>query len=150
LKEDKEAIYKEKGMSVNPETGRLRKDRVMFGGKYWAIPFFDGYKGTTVGRGRYILEHRYVAECKLGRLLRSGEEVHHIDHDRNNNDPKNLEVLSKSEHAKIHARRKTRMDRLKCDYCGCTFEREMRYTKAKSRQNQNRFFCSVSHFNESK
>lgn len=48
-------------------------------------------------------EHRVVAEQKLGRPLRKGEIVHHIDGDFRNNDPDNLMVLpSQSEHCKIH------------------------------------------------
>jgi DNA-directed RNA polymerase subunit RPC12/RpoP len=52
-------------------------------------------------KGRHI--HRVVAEMKLGRPLSSEEVVHHIDGDKNNNDPKNLMVLpSQKEHARLH------------------------------------------------
>ena len=48
--------------------------------------------------------HRIFAERKLGRPLRPGEIVHHIDGDRKNYDPSNLEILpSQSEHVKLHA-----------------------------------------------
>lgn len=48
--------------------------------------------------------HRVVAEQKLGRPLRPGEVVHHIDGDKQNNSPENLQIFkSQSEHAKIHA-----------------------------------------------
>lgn len=56
------------------------------------------------------VKHRKVAEEKLGRKLTPGEEVHHIDGDHFNNDPENIEVLTKSEHAKIHASRKERKE----------------------------------------
>ena len=47
--------------------------------------------------------HRWVAEkYVVGRKLRSGEVVHHIDGDKLNNDPDNLEVMSKSEHDNLH------------------------------------------------
>lgn len=52
--------------------------------------------------------HREIMEKKLGRKLRSDEEVHHIDGNHFNNDPDNLIVLSKSEHSKIHASWKAR------------------------------------------
>jgi HNH endonuclease len=50
-------------------------------------------------------EHRVVAEKKLGRRLRPGETVHHKDHNKRNNDPKNIEVFkSQAEHARFHMR----------------------------------------------
>lgn len=48
--------------------------------------------------------HREVAERMLGRPLKAGEVVHHIDGDKHNNSPENLMVLhSQSEHAKWHS-----------------------------------------------
>lgn len=50
-------------------------------------------------------EHRAVAEAMLGRPLKPGEIVHHIDGDKLNNDPMNLEVLSsQAEHVKKQRR----------------------------------------------
>ncbi len=70
----------------------------------------QGYKTYTKskanGSNRGKLEHRVVAESKLGRTLSSGEIVHHIDSDKLNNNPNNLMVLSQSEHVEIHAREK--------------------------------------------
>jgi hypothetical protein len=42
----------------------------------------------------YVLEHLLVAENVLGRRLRRGEEVHHIDGDKLNNHPSNLKVYA--------------------------------------------------------
>lgn len=48
-------------------------------------------------------EHRRVAEQKLGRPLRPGEVVHHIDGDKHNNDPSNLMIFSsQADHARWH------------------------------------------------
>ena len=52
-------------------------------------------------RGK-IYHHRYVASLKHGRWLSSDEHVHHVDGDRSNNDPDNLEVMAPSEHHKFH------------------------------------------------
>lgn len=61
-------------------------------------------------KGRYLLRgrryvHRIVAEEMLGRPLRSGEVVHHINGDTRDNRPENLEVLSsQGEHNRLHGR----------------------------------------------
>ncbi|MCM3589641.1 HNH endonuclease [Brevibacillus borstelensis] len=53
--------------------------------------------------GRHL--HRIVAEQKLGRPLRPGEVVHHIDGNIRNNDPDNLMVFpTQAEHAEWHAK----------------------------------------------
>lgn len=47
-------------------------------------------------------EHRIVAEQKLGRPLRPGEVVHHIDGNHRNNAPENLEVITQGAHMRRH------------------------------------------------
>lgn len=52
-------------------------------------------------------EHRTVAEWKLGRPLKHGEVVHHIDGNKRNNTPENLMVFqSQAEHATWHKSQK--------------------------------------------
>lgn len=54
-------------------------------------------------RWGWQLEHRVVAAEMLGRPLDDEEVVHHLDHDKQNNDPANLYVfVSQSEHARHH------------------------------------------------
>ena len=48
--------------------------------------------------------HRVIVENKLGRKLRKNESVHHIDGNKHNNNPDNLEVILRSKHARMHAR----------------------------------------------
>jgi len=52
--------------------------------------------------GRYRNEHRVVMEKMLGRKLKRSEIVHHIDRDRTNNRPENLELLGQKTHSKRH------------------------------------------------
>lgn len=47
-------------------------------------------------------EHRAVAEEMLGRQLGFSDVVHHIDGDKRNNDPSNLQVLTRAEHMREH------------------------------------------------
>jgi hypothetical protein len=77
----------------------------------------NGYVLVKVGKDHhladvrgYAYEHRLVAEQKLGRRLLPGEIPHHIDGNKQNNDPGNIEVLSSvAEHRFHHRGRKSRL-----------------------------------------
>jgi len=66
--------------------------------------------------------HRVVMENNIGRLLETSEEIHHIDGNRTNNNIKNLQILSKSEHSKITQSERPRPSpvQIKCE-CGKVF-----------------------------
>lgn len=55
-------------------------------------PSAEGYRRINVGNGRRVLEHVYVMEQQLGRRLVPGENVHHKNGVKDDNDPGNLEL----------------------------------------------------------
>jgi hypothetical protein len=59
----------------------------------------QGYKILPDGQ----LEHRYLAEQKLGRQLDSTEIVHHINGDKRDNRTENLCVMNVQKHEHFHA-----------------------------------------------
>jgi hypothetical protein len=65
-----------------------------------------GYRVFNVG-GEMLLEHRLVMQRLIGRPLRHEEHVHHIDGDKLNNDPGNLQIVSPTEHISLHFEMRT-------------------------------------------
>ena len=107
---------------LNPETLRSMECRgnVSVQALYWYCKLFNAnadellgtqIKGTVTKSdykrinvdGKEIRLHRIQAEKKLGRKLEPGEVVHHKDGDMYNNSLKNLEIMTASEHGKMHA-----------------------------------------------
>lgn len=90
------------------------------------------------GSGKVYM-HRYVASKKLGRLVTADEHVHHLDEDRANNSPDNLEILSAVEHAKQHMRERFPPVLVNCTLCNKEFLCPLsRYNKSIS----GKLFCS--------
>lgn len=81
---------------------------------YW---YNNSWKGTTV----YL--HREKIRLYLGFTEQEmeGYEVHHIDENPDNNDLKNLKLLTKDDHHKLHDRRSKTSKRHVCKRCGRTY-----------------------------
>lgn len=79
-----------------PENQRRANNRIA------QLARFDQVKPTTYRKlfGRH--EHRVVAEEMIGRPLMPNEIVHHLDGNKQNNNPSNLRVMTQSEHVKLH------------------------------------------------
>ena len=103
------------------------------GGKY-TLP--EGYilvyrPGHPLSRSSgYIMEHRLIAAEKWGIFAVKGMVVHHRNGDRADNRIENLEIVTNSDHMRMHKRTKTTTTRLKDEpnptikcACGCGNER---------------------------
>lgn len=76
----------------------------------------DRGEGKTYRKVGQRHEHRRVAESKLGRALLRGEIVHHKDLNKRNNDPSNLDVLTRAEHIREHHAQMTAARKAKHGY----------------------------------
>src|SRR4051812_15927519 len=74
--------------------GGIFKDR---GYRYVLMPDHPNAKQSG-----YVAEHVLIMSRHLGRPLAKGEDVHHKNRDRSDNRIENLELLTSSEHCRLH------------------------------------------------
>lgn len=101
-----------KGKHFSPDTEftsermRGKKNNRWKGGKYVSYQGYvmilnpEHHRANTRG---YVPEQILVAEKILGRLLEDSEVVHHLNHIKTDNRPKNLKIFAnRSDHMKFH------------------------------------------------
>jgi len=73
----------------------------------WYLETHSGYLARGMRKSdkstAVVRQHRYIMEEHLGRELKTTEHVHHINHNRLDNRLENLQVMSDSEHHKVHS-----------------------------------------------
>ena len=89
---------------LNPNR-KAYKDKIFVSGYYY---LYKPEHPNAIKKGRYIAEHRYMLEQKIGRLLTKNEIAHHINGNKADNRQENLELLTISEHNKYHAKNRKR------------------------------------------
>lgn len=89
-------MFSRRGWSMRPRPPA--KEYVEFGSRSYSLGLNGYYRATGGDRG---LMHRHVWE-RHRHALPDDWDVHHLDHDKTNNDIANLEALPKDEHTRRH------------------------------------------------
>lgn len=98
------------GSPCKPHVKEILKNRIGEKNHNWGGGITTSAQGylvytasVTNGDRAGKLLHRVIAEENI-RPLMPGEVVHHIDHNKKNNEVSNLKIMSHSEHARLHAK----------------------------------------------
>ena len=84
---------------IGANNPKWRGGQIIYPDKRVAIYAPEHPAATKMG---YVFRYRLVMEKVLGRFLTDEEIVHHINEITNDDRPENLQVMTQSEHAKLH------------------------------------------------
>lgn len=101
-----ELVYTEKSDSHSRRVRKFCDRRCMTGahnGNWKGRYLENGYVQLNIN-GRKISEHKFIAERTLGRPLKKGEIVHHVNGIKHDNRHSNLLICSVSYHSALHQR----------------------------------------------
>ena len=96
---------------------------------------FPGHQRAR--KNGYVFEHIVVLEEKLGRQLKPNEQCHHIDGNKQNNDPDNLIPLDIREHQLVTAYERRMKNMVPCTMCN-----QLVYKKPSEQRKRKNHFCS--------
>lgn len=82
------------------EAAKRRGERTAKGLSLKSSGYLEHTRGIHKGRRAHVV----IMELAIGRKLARSEVVHHIDHNRVNNDLSNLALMTRAQHAALHAR----------------------------------------------
>lgn len=104
----------------------------------WVVCLVRNNKDRTT-----ITYAKYLKSIELGRILSREEEVDHVDGDKTNDDPSNLEVVTGEENrrrwSEAHPGRKVE---LQCPQCEKTFQRRKGQEQAVKSKGKSKDYCS--------
>jgi hypothetical protein len=98
---NKKHKYKSKKIMSKKKKDLIKNGWKTVDWKKYDIPVhYNAYHGYILKGSKRL--HRILAEQKIGRKLYPNEIVHHIDGDKLNNSIDNLQIMTNSEHTKLH------------------------------------------------
>lgn len=123
--------------------------RMCYGYRYVYHPEHPSSLKTGANKG-FVMEHRYVMEKHIGRLLTDDECVHHKDHNKTNNVLDNLELMTNSAHSKLHGKERHIGHEHHCIVCGseipCTQVKKCKECIEKEKEFKRKRFEDVEKF----
>ena len=97
---------------VKAQTGRTRRRRIIRYGKGGAYRARLTPEHPNADSKGYVMEHHLIMEGHIGRVVATGEVVHHEDGEPSNNNIENLRLMLKRDHDSLHSLERWRDGRM--------------------------------------